>query len=192
MAGDLRTGRPLVSFLSQSAIVYRLRQVVAAQPMTARANRQIGEAKMPVVPSSCISRRTLLATIAVLPILPGLALLISKHALAQTDPPLSCNEGAAAQAILSCVAAVTREGSPDFVPAPQRIATFDNDGTLWVEQPMYTQLAFALDRVKALSDQHPEWTDKQPFKAVLENDMAALAEAGYRGFVELVIATHAG
>jgi hypothetical protein len=111
---------------------------------------------------------------------------------AQGDPLPSWNDGPPKQSILSFVAAVSREGSPDFVPAPQRIATFDNDGTLWCEQPMYVQLAFALDRVKALSDQHPEWTDKQPFKAVLENDMAALAEAGYRGLVELVMATHAG
>jgi phosphoglycolate phosphatase-like HAD superfamily hydrolase len=110
----------------------------------------------------------------------------------QGDPLPSWNDGPPKQSILSFVAAVSREGSPDFVPAPQRIATFDNDGTLWCEQPMYVQLAFALDRVKALSDQHPEWTDKQPFKAVLENDMAALEQAGYRGLMELVMATHAG
>jgi phosphoserine phosphatase len=110
----------------------------------------------------------------------------------QGDPLPSWNDGPPKQSILSFVAAVSREGSPDFVPAPQRIATFDNDGTLWCEQPMYVQLAFALDRVKALSDQHPEWTDKQPFKAVLENDMAALEQAGQRGLVELVMATHAG
>jgi phosphoglycolate phosphatase-like HAD superfamily hydrolase len=111
---------------------------------------------------------------------------------AQGDPLPSWNDGPAKQSILSFVAAVTREGSPDFVPAPERIATFDNDGTLWCEQPMYVQLAFALDRVRALSNQHPEWKDKQPFKAVLENDMDALAQAGQRGLVELVMATHAG
>ena len=111
---------------------------------------------------------------------------------AQGDPLPSWNDGSPKQSILSFVAAVSREGSPDFVTAPQRIATFDNDGTLWCEQPMYVQLAFALDRVKALSKQHPEWTDNQPFKAVLENDMDALAEAGYKGLVELVMATHAG
>jgi len=110
----------------------------------------------------------------------------------QGDPLPSWNDGLPKQSILSFVAAISREGSPDFVPVPQRIATFDNDGTLWCEQPMYVQLAFALDRVKALSDQHPEWTDKQPFKAVLENDMAALEQAGYRGLMELVMATHAG
>src|SRR5215470_13415611 len=110
----------------------------------------------------------------------------------QGDPLPSWNDGPPKQSILSFVAAVSREGSPDFVPAPQRIATFDNDGTLWCEQPMYVQLAFALDRVKALSNQHPEWKDKQPFKAVLENDMAALAQAGEKGLVEIVMATHAG
>jgi phosphoserine phosphatase len=111
---------------------------------------------------------------------------------AQGDPLPSWNDGLPKQSILSFVAAISREGSPDFVPVPQRIATFDNDGTLWCEQPMYVQLAFALDRVRALSDQHPEWTDTQPFKAVLENDMAALQQAGYRGLMELVMATHAG
>lgn len=80
----------------------------------------------------------------------------------------SWNEGATKQSILDFVAGVTREGSPDFVPPAERIATFDNDGTLWVEHPMYTQLVFVLDRVKALAPQHPEWKDTQPFKAALE------------------------
>ena len=78
------------------------------------------------------------------------------------------------------------------MPPAERIATFDNDGTLWIEQPMYVQLAFALDRVKALAPQHPEWKTKQPFKAVLEGDMKALAAAGEKGLVELMAATHAG
>src|SRR5262245_20303288 len=110
----------------------------------------------------------------------------------QSDPLTSWNDGPSKQSILSFVSAVSREDSPDFVPVPQRIATFDNDGTLWCEQPMYVQLAFAMDRVKALSNQHPEWKDKQPFKAVLENDMAALAQAGEKGLVEFVMGTHAG
>ena len=78
------------------------------------------------------------------------------------------------------------------MPAEQRIATFDNDGTLWVEQPMYIQLAFALDRVKALAPQHPEWKTKQPFAAVLEGDMKALAASGEKGLVEIIAVTHAG
>ncbi|MGA8822655.1 MAG: HAD family hydrolase [Pseudolabrys sp.] len=113
-------------------------------------------------------------------------------ALAQGDPLPSWNDGKAKQSILDFVAAVTREGSPDLVPAPQRVATFDNDGTLWVEQPMYTQLAFALDRVKALTPLHPEWANQQPFKAVLDGDMKALAAAGEHGLVELVMASHSG
>ena len=102
-------------------------------------------------------------------------------AIAQTDPLPSWNDGAAKQAIVDFVNAVTREGSPDFVPVPERIATFDNDGTLWIEQPMYVQFAFALDRVKELAPLHPEWKDKQPFKAVLEGDMEALAAAASKG-----------
>ena len=104
----------------------------------------------------------------------------------------SWNEGAAKQAILNFVAAVTREGSADFVPPAERIATFDNDGTLWVEHPMYTQLAFGLDRAKALAALHPEWKNTQPFKAALEGDMKTLAELGEHGMAELVMATHAG
>jgi hypothetical protein len=114
-------------------------------------------------------------------------------ALAQAaDPLASWNEGSAKEAILNFVAAVTREGSPDFVPPPQRIATFDNDGTLWVEQPMYTQLAFAIDRVKALAPLHPDWKDKEPFKAVLDGDLKSLAASGQKGLVQLVMETHAG
>lgn len=86
---------------------------------------------------------------------------------------------------------VTQTGSPDFVPAAERIAVFDNDGTLWSEQPFYFQGLFVFDRVRALAPQHPEWKDKQPFKAVLENDMKALAAAGMQGLTELVMATHA-
>jgi phosphoserine phosphatase len=104
----------------------------------------------------------------------------------------SWNDGAAKQAIVNFVTAVTREGSPGFVPAAERVAVFDNDGTLWTEQPVPVQLAFALDRVKALAPQHPEWKDKQPFKAVLEGDMKTLAEVGEHGLVELVMATHTG
>ena len=113
-------------------------------------------------------------------------------AVAQTDPLPSWNDGPAKQAIVAFVTDVTRKGSPDFVPPAERIATFDNDGTLWIEQPIYVQFAYALDRVKALAPQHPEWKDTQPFKAVLEGDMAALAAAGEKGAVEIVAATHAG
>lgn len=111
---------------------------------------------------------------------------------AQTDPLPSWNDGAAKQAIVSFVADVTREGSPDFVPVPERIATFDNDGTLIVEQPMYSQFVFALDRVKEMAPLRPEWKDQQPFKDVLDGNLSALAATGETGAVEIVAATHAG
>jgi hypothetical protein len=111
---------------------------------------------------------------------------------ATTDPLPSWNEGFAKQQILDFVARVTDPANPEFVPEAERIATFDNDGTLWAEQPLYFQLFFAIDRVKALAPEHPEWADQQPFKAVLEDDMEALAAAGEHGLLELVMATHSG
>ncbi|NEH54784.1 haloacid dehalogenase-like hydrolase [Rhizobium leguminosarum] len=122
----------------------------------------------------------------------ALCLFTAASAVAQTDALPSWNDTAPKQAIVSFVEKVTKAGSADFVPEPERIAVFDNDGTLWVEHPMYTQLAFALDRVKALAPQHPEWKETQPFKAVLEGDMKALAASGEKGLVELIMATHAG
>jgi phosphoglycolate phosphatase-like HAD superfamily hydrolase len=113
-------------------------------------------------------------------------------AVAATDPLPSWNDGSAKQAIVDFVQKTTDKSNPAFVPPAERIATFDNDGTLWVEHPMYTQLAFALDRVKALAPQHPEWKTKQPFKAVLDNDLKTLAASGEKGLVELVMASHAG
>jgi hypothetical protein len=108
------------------------------------------------------------------------------------DPLPSWDEGVARQAIVEFVAAVTDPSSPDYVSPAQRVAVFDNDGTLWSEQPAYFQLLFAMDRVKAMAPQHPEWRSTQPFKAVLEDDMAALAESGEHGLIELVMASHAG
>ncbi|CAN7709767.1 HAD family hydrolase [Rhizobium leguminosarum] len=120
------------------------------------------------------------------------ALLFVASAYAQSDPLPSWNDTASKAAIVSFVDKVTGQGSPEFVPEPERIAVFDNDGTLWVEHPMYTQLAFALDRVKVLAPQHPEWKETQPFKAVLEGDMKTLAASGEKGLVELIMTTHAG
>jgi hypothetical protein len=108
------------------------------------------------------------------------------------DPLPSWKDGQAKQAITSFVTDVTNAGGEDFVPPAQRIAVFDNDGTLWVEQPMYTQLAFVLDRVKALAPAHPEWQEQQPFKAALDGDLATLGAAGTEGLLQLVIATHSG
>jgi phosphoserine phosphatase len=111
---------------------------------------------------------------------------------AQTDPLPAWNDGPAKQAILAFVQTSTDSSNPGFVPPEARIATFDNDGTLWPSHPMYTQLAFALDRVRAMAPQHPEWKTQQPFKAVLDNDMKALAAAGEKGLVELLMTSHAG
>jgi hypothetical protein len=144
---------------------------------------------------SGVSRRKMLSVLGALPLFSGMLLkppaASAQTATSGTSLP-SWNEGATKQSILDFVAAVTREGSPDFVPPAERIATFDNDGTLWVEHPMYTQLVFVLDRVKALAPQHPEWKDTQPFKAALEGDMKTLAASGEHGLLALVLATHSG
>jgi hypothetical protein len=108
------------------------------------------------------------------------------------DPLPSWNEGPAKKSIIDFVARVAKEGGKDFVPVAERIATFDNDGTLWCEQPLPVQLFFAADRVKALAPQHPEWKEKQPFKAVLEGDMKSVLATGERGLLELMMVTHAG
>ncbi len=108
-----------------------------------------------------------------------------------TDPLPSWNDGAAKQSIIGFVERVTKDGSPDFVPVPERIAVFDNDGTLWTEQPMYFQLAFVLDRVKALVPWNVEWKDKEPFKAILAGDFKSALSGGEQAIAELLAATHA-
>jgi phosphoserine phosphatase len=113
-------------------------------------------------------------------------------AQAAEDPLPSWNDGPAKQAILEFVEAVTTEGVADFVPPEDRIATFDQDGTLWVEHPLYTQAMFALDRVVELAPKHPEWKTKEPFKAVLTGDRAAMAKFSEGDWVEIIGATHAG
>src|SRR5882757_2998847 len=113
-------------------------------------------------------------------------------AYAQSDPLPSWNEGATKKSITDFVARVTTQGGADFVPVEQRIATFDNDGTLWVEQPMYTQLAFALDRVKALAPMHPEWKDQQPFASLLKGDIKSALAGGEPAIFEIITVTHSG
>jgi phosphoserine phosphatase len=121
------------------------------------------------------------------------ALLLVVPASAQEADPLpSWNDGPTKEAIVAFVEKVTDEGGADYVPPADRIATFDNDGNLWAEKPVYFQLLFAIDRVKALAPEHPEWKDKQPFKAAIEGDMETLAKSGHEGIAELVMASHAG
>ena len=107
-------------------------------------------------------------------------------------PLSSWNDTASKKAIAGFVERVTKNGSPDFVPPDQRIATFDNDGTLWGEQPLYFQLFFAIDRVKALAPQHPEWKDKEPFASLLKGDVKAALAGGEHAILEIIMATHAG
>jgi hypothetical protein len=107
------------------------------------------------------------------------------------DPLPSWNDGPAKQAILTFVKQTTDQGSPKFVPPPERIATFDNDGTLWAEQPMYVQLLFALDRVKQLAPQHPEWKTQEPFASLLKGDVSNALAGGDKALLEIVMATHA-
>lgn len=113
-------------------------------------------------------------------------------AYAQSDPLPSWNDAASKKAIMTFVDRVTKEGGPDFVPPAERIAVFDNDGTLWAEQPIYFQLFFALDRVKAMAPRHPEWKDKEPFASLLKGDLKAALAGGEPAIFEIVMATHAG
>ena len=121
-----------------------------------------------------------------------LSTMLVSPALAQTDPLPSWNDGEVKQAIVKFVQSVTDRSSAQYIAPEARIATFDNDGTLWSEQPMYFQGFFAFDRVKALAPKHPEWKTKQPFKGILENDMKAVAAAGEKGLAEVVAVTHSG
>lgn len=133
-----------------------------------------------------LTRRTLLA-------LAAAGLLAAPLAgRAQTDPLPSWNDGPARQAILDLVTAVTTEGGPDYVAPADRIATFDQDGTTWVEQPIYAQGLFALDRLATMAPEHPEWKDTEPFKAVLSGDHAAMAKFSEKDWLEIVAVTHAG
>ena len=117
--------------------------------------------------------------------------LISVPALAGDSLP-SWNDGTAKQSIMAFVEQVTKAGSPDFVPPAERIAVFDNDGTLWAEQPMYFQVLFALDRVKALAPEHPEWKNTEPFASLLKGDVKGAMAEGMKSVVEIIMATHAG
>ncbi|WP_037143535.1 HAD family hydrolase [Rhizobium sullae] len=119
-------------------------------------------------------------------------MLMLSPLVAWADDLPSWNDGATKQSILDFVAAVTSAGGTDYVGPDERVAVFDNDGTLWGEQPMYVQLAFAFDRIKALAPDHPEWKDTEPFKSVLAGDVAGVAASGEKGLVQLIGASHAG
>jgi phosphoglycolate phosphatase-like HAD superfamily hydrolase len=120
------------------------------------------------------------------------AVAAAPAAFAQGDALPSWNDGPARRAILDFVARTTTAGGRDWVPVPERIATFDNDGTLWTEQPMYFQIVFALDRIKAMASRHPEWRTTEPFRSVLADDRAQLAALSEKAVVDIIAATHAG
>ena len=125
-------------------------------------------------------------------VLVSFALVSLLGSLACADEPLpSWNDTASKKAIVAFVESVTRESSPNFVPPAERIAVFDNDGTLWAEQPFYTQLAFALYRMKQMAPEHPEWQDEEPYKSLLAGDLSALFDGGPEAVAGLVLTTHA-
>ena len=126
------------------------------------------------------------------PLLATALFTVSAFSIRAQDPLPSWNDTAPKKAIVAFVEKVTKEGSSDFVPPTERVATFDNDGTLWAEQPMYFQFLFALDRVKELAPKHPEWKDKEPFASLLKGDMRGVMAGGERAIVEVVMVTHAG
>src|SRR5262245_45318202 len=119
-------------------------------------------------------------------------LILAAPAIGQTDPLASWNDGPAKQAIVNFVRATTTEGSPQFVPPAERIATFDNDGTLWCEHPMYFQFLFALDRVKEMAPRHPAWKEKEPFASLLKGNVRAALAGGEKSIAEIMMVTHAG
>ncbi len=113
-------------------------------------------------------------------------------AFAQSDPLPSWNDGRSKSALLNFVAKVTKEGGADYVAPAERIAAFDNDGTLWAEQPIYFQLAFALDELRRLAPQHPEWDGKEPYRSVIANDLKGVMASGEKGLMEIMAVTHSG
>ena len=120
------------------------------------------------------------------------ALAFTTTVVQAADALRSWNDGKTKQSVIDFVKRVSVKGGKDFVPVPERVAVFDNDGTLWAEQPMYFQLAFALDRVKALASQHPEWKEKEPFASLLKGDVRSALSGGEKALMEIVMATHAG
>jgi hypothetical protein len=144
------------------------------------------------VKSPGMNRRLLISTAALLPTLSGILLPISARAQTLGDPLPSWNEGPTKQAIIEFVRATTTQGSPNFLPLTERNAEFDEDGTLWVEHPLYTQVVFCLDRVGALANDKPELKDREPFKTVLSGDREAIAKLSMRDIFAIVLATQSG
>ncbi len=127
-----------------------------------------------------------------LPVVLGFSISTAKLTAAQSDPLASWNDGSAKQAIVDFVHAVTDKNNPEFVPPEERIAVFDNDGTLWIEQPLYAQFSFTLDRVAALAPKNPQWKEQEPFKAILARDREAMAKFTPQDIERILAVTHSG
>jgi hypothetical protein len=186
-----RSPRMGQSFRGYALRTFHLSSCASKKPER-RSSRFQGVNMKTIVSPIGISRRLVLSTLATLPTLIGPFRSTSALAQSQTDQMPSWNDGPVKTSITEFVARITTQGGSDFVPVDQRIAVFDNDGTLWREMPMYVQLAFVLDRVKALAPLNPGWKTKQPFQAVLGGDTKALAASGEKGLMELVAVTQAG
>ena len=146
----------------------------------------------PTVSDTQLDRRTVLSVLPALGIMAATFGPVAATAQPSAGALASWNDGPAKQAILDFVRATIDRTGPNYVPPEDRVATFDQDGTLWVEHPLYTQAMFALDRVHEMAPQHPEWKSHEPFKAVLANDLPALAHFSERDWAELIFVTHAG
>jgi phosphoglycolate phosphatase-like HAD superfamily hydrolase len=133
-------------------------------------------------------RACLLAVAALVAMAPAVALA----QVPSGDPLPSWNDGPAKQAIVAFVERITRDGAPDFVPPAERVAVFDNDGTLWAEQPVYFQIAFALDEVRRLAPQHPDWQEREPFRSVLAGDLKGIMATGEKGLLDIMAVSHSG
>jgi hypothetical protein len=146
----------------------------------------------PTLPSSRISRRILLSAAAAFPTLSGVVIATAAKAQGRAGDLPSWNDGPAKQAMIEFVRATTTKGSPNFVPPGERIAEFDQDGTLWVEHPVYTQFVYCLDHVGPLVKEKPELKDREPFKTILSGDREAIAKLSMRDLFEIVLATQSG
>ena len=138
-------------------------------------------------PSSILRKMVFAGAVAL-----GVVGVVQTSAFAQVDPLPGWNDGAVKKSITEFVTRVTKQGDPDFVAVPERIATFDNDGTLWTEQPYYIQFAFAIDQIKALAPRNPDWQDQEPFKSMLTGNAKSVLTGDQRALVQIVAATHFG
>lgn len=182
------------AFLSTASVLYEYPSpaaVYGSSPFTEQGWHNLRAVPMSRSPAACISRAQSIRRVRVLAIvLLGWAAFANQSAAEDTLP--SWNDGPSKSAIIEFVAKTTTAGGSDFVRPAERIAVFDNDGTLWCEQPVYFQFMFVLDRVKALAPQHPKWREQEPFASVLKGDTKAALASGQKGMLDMMAVTHTG